>query len=97
MKRLLLAVAAAGLAVGLIAVAQPVGGGGGGQVAEFASVRFMEERTAIIWPDGSVQNVLEIMGDKKFPGTSEKYRKGADFRMYWLTTAMNVMGKRKVF
>jgi hypothetical protein len=24
----------------------------------------------------------------------KKYPKGADYRMYWLTVAMNIMGKR---
>lgn len=61
---------------------------------EYASVRFMEERTSIVWPDGKVENVLELSGKTKFDNTREKYPKGADYRMYWLTIAMNIMAKR---
>lgn len=62
-------------------------------VFEYACVRFMEEKTCIVWPDGSVENVLELVGKKKFPN-GEYYPKGADYRMYWLTAAMNLMAKK---
>lgn len=64
------------------------------QSFEYASVRFMEDKTSIFWPDGSVENVMELAGKTKFQGTSEKYPKGTDYRMYWLTAAMNIMAKR---
>ena len=60
---------------------------------EYASVRFMEEKTSIVWPDGSLQNVMELSGKKKYPN-GEYYPKGSDYRMYWLTMAINIMGKR---
>ena len=60
---------------------------------EYATVRFMEERTSIIWADGTVENVMDIAAKKKFEG-GEKYPKGSDFRMYWLTIAMNHMSQR---
>lgn len=66
----------------------------GQPVFEYASVRFMEERTSIVWPDGSVENVLQLNGRTKFVNTGEKYPKGSDYRMYWLTIAMNIMGQR---
>lgn len=61
---------------------------------EYASARFMAEKTSIVWPDGSVENVLALSGKTKFDNGSEKYPKGTDYRMYWLTMAMNIMGKR---
>jgi hypothetical protein len=67
---------------------------GGNPVCEYASVRFMEERTSIVWPDGTVENVMALNGKQKFDNGSEKYPKGADYRMYWLTVAMNIMGQR---
>ena len=67
---------------------------GDGPVFEYASVRFMEERTSIVWPDGSVENVLVLGGKRKFDNGSEKYPKGSDYRVYWLTVSMNIMGKR---
>src|SRR5688572_5019107 len=62
--------------------------------AEYATVRFMEERTSIVWPDGTVQNVIDLAGSAKFPGTNEKYPKGSDFRMFWLTKAMNIAAQK---
>lgn len=61
---------------------------------EYASVRFMEERTSIVWPDGTVENVMTLAGKGKPGSPSEKFPKGSDFRMYWLTVAMNIMGQR---
>lgn len=61
---------------------------------EYASVRFMEERTSIVWPDGTVDNVLALAKNTKFTNTTEKYPKGTDYRMYWLTVAMNIMAQR---
>lgn len=61
---------------------------------EYASVRFMEEKTSIIWPDGVVENVMTLTGKKTFQNGSEKYPKGSDYRMYWLTVSLNIMGKR---
>ncbi len=61
---------------------------------EYASVRFMEEKTSIVWPDGTVENVMALTGKRKFENGNEKYPKGADYRMYWLTVAMNVMAQR---
>lgn len=66
----------------------------GHPVIEYASVRFMEEKTSIVWPDGTVESVMAALGKQKFDNGSEKYPKGADYRMYWLTAAMNMMGKR---
>ena len=63
-------------------------------VFEYASARFMEEKTSIVWPDGKVENVLVLNGSKKFDNGSEKYPKGADYRMYWLTIAMNIMARQ---
>jgi hypothetical protein len=53
----------------------------------------MEERTSIVWPDGTVENVMDLVPKKKFDG-GEKYPKGSDYRMYWLTIAMNHMAQR---
>jgi len=61
---------------------------------EYASVRFTEDKTCIVWPGGKTENVFELSGKAKFDGWNEHYPKGADFRMYWLTVAMNIMGKR---
>jgi hypothetical protein len=61
---------------------------------EYATVRFMEEKTSIVWPDGTVENVLALSGKTKFDNGSEKYPKGSDYRLYWLTVAMNIMAKR---
>jgi hypothetical protein len=63
-------------------------------VIEYATVRFMTEKTSIVWPDGSVENVMATSGKTKFDDWGEKYPKGSDYRMYWLTVAMNIMGKR---
>ena len=63
-------------------------------VVEYASVRFMDEKTSIVWPDGTVENVMASNGKQKFDNGGEKHPKGADYRMYWLTVAMNIMGKR---
>ncbi|MGB0583065.1 MAG: hypothetical protein ACPGVU_25555, partial [Limisphaerales bacterium] len=60
---------------------------------EYASARFMEQRTTIFWPDGTVQNVMDTKGKKKFPG-GEYYPKNTDYRMYWLTVAINMMSQR---
>ena len=62
-------------------------------ILEYASVRFMEERTSITWPDGTVESVFELSGKPKFQG-GDRYPKGADYRMYWLTIAMNIMAKK---
>ena len=62
-------------------------------IGEYATVRFMEERTSIVWPDGTVENVMELVPKKKFEG-GEKYPKSSDYRMYWLTIAMNYMAQR---
>lgn len=61
---------------------------------EYGSVRFMEENTSIVWPDGTVENVMILSGKQTFNNKGEKYPKGADYRMYWLTVAMNIMGRR---
>lgn len=61
---------------------------------EYATVRFMEERTSIVWPDGTVENVFALNGKTKFDNGNEKYPKGTDYRMYWLTVAMNIMAQR---
>jgi hypothetical protein len=50
----------------------------GQPVFEYASVRFMEERTSIVWPDGSVENVMQLNGRTKFVNTGEKYPRGSD-------------------
>jgi hypothetical protein len=63
-------------------------------IFEYATARFMEEKTSIVWPDGIVENVMLLNGKKKFDNGSEKYPKGADYRMYWLTVSMNIMGQR---
>jgi hypothetical protein len=57
-------------------------------------VRFTEEKTSIVWPDGAVENVMTLSGNQKFDNGNEKYPKGADYRMYWLTVAMNIMARR---
>jgi hypothetical protein len=62
-------------------------------ILEYATVRFMEDRTSITWPDGTVENVIELSGKPKFP-SGDRYPKGADYRMYWLTVAMNIMAKK---
>jgi len=54
----------------------------------------MEERTSIVWADGTVGNVVELSGRKRFENGGEKYPKGSDYRMYWLTVAMNLMAQR---
>jgi hypothetical protein len=53
---------------------------------EYATVRFMEEQTSIVWPDGSVEKVVPTSGKKR--------PKEADYRMFWLTISMNIMGKK---
>lgn len=53
----------------------------------------MDERTSIVWPDGKVENVMELNGNSKFDNGHEKYPKGSDYRMYWLTISMNIMAK----
>ncbi len=63
-------------------------------VIEYASVRFMEEKTSIVWPDGTAENVMAASSKLKLDNGNEKYPKGSDYRMYWLTVAMNMMGKR---
>lgn len=63
-------------------------------VFEYATARFMEEKTSIVWPDGKVESVILLNGGKKFDNGSEKYPKGADYRMYWLTVAMNIMARQ---
>jgi hypothetical protein len=54
----------------------------------------MGDKTSIVWPDGTVDNVMNLFGKKNFDNGSEKYPKGSDYRMYWLTIAMNIMGKK---
>lgn len=66
----------------------------GHPVIEYATVRFMQEKTSIVWPDGAVENVMAASGKQKFDNGGEKYPKGSDYRMYWLTVAMNIMGNR---
>jgi hypothetical protein len=61
--------------------------------AEYASIRFMEERTSIVWPDGTVEKVMDLVPKKKFDG-GEKYPKESDYRMYWLTMGMNVAAQK---
>jgi hypothetical protein len=36
------------------------------QKCEYASVRFMEERTSIVWPDGTVENVRGMAAKRQF-------------------------------
>jgi hypothetical protein len=67
---------------------------GAPRVAEYATVRFAEERTSIVWPDGSVEKIMELIPQKKFNNGSERYPKDADYRMYWMTMAMNHMAQR---
>lgn len=64
------------------------------RIVEYATVRFAEERTSIVWPDGSVEKVMETVPQKKFNNGSERYPKDADYRMYWMTIAMNLMAQR---
>jgi hypothetical protein len=55
-------------------------------VYEYATARFMGADTSIIWPDGNSDKVV---------GLSSKARpETADTRMFYLTLAMNIMGKR---
>ncbi len=55
-------------------------------VYEYATVRFMGADTSIIWPDGNTDKVT---------GLSSKARpETADTRMFYLTLAMNIMGKK---
>ncbi len=63
-------------------------------VFEYATSHFDEENTAILWPDGTQERVADLNPRKKFDHGSEKYPRGADFRMYMLTTAMNLMAQR---
>jgi len=53
---------------------------------EFASVRFDNDSTCIVWPDGSVEKVTALAG-KKESGS-------ADIRIWYLTVAMNLMAKK---
>src|SRR5258708_32318709 len=55
-------------------------------VYEYATARFMGADTSIIWPDGNTDKVI---------GLSSKARpETADTRMFYLTLAMNLMGKK---
>jgi len=54
--------------------------------------RFMEERTSIVWADGTVEKGVPANA-KKF-ANGEIYPEGTDYRMYWLTIAMNMMAKK---
>lgn len=54
----------------------------------------MEERTSIVWPDGKVENVMSLAGKPNFSNGTEKYPRNTDYRMYWLTVAMNLMAQR---
>jgi hypothetical protein len=65
----------------------------GSAVGEYATIRFMEERTSIVWPNGDVEGVQNLIPKKKFEG-GERYPKGSDFRMYWLTVAMNHLASK---
>jgi hypothetical protein len=60
---------------------------------EYASIRFMEERTSIVWPYGTFEAVMDLAPKKKFEN-GEKYPKSADYRMYWLTIGMNILSKQ---
>lgn len=57
-----------------------------GPTYEYASVRWAGDRTSIIWPDGSTQKVIAFSGRKRADGIDE--------RVWYLTGAMNVMGRR---
>jgi len=57
-----------------------------GPVYEYASVRWMGDRTSIIWPDGTTQKVVAFGGRRRPEGTDE--------RAWYLTGAMNIMAKR---
>lgn len=57
-----------------------------GPVYEYASVRWMGDKTSIIWPDGRVQKVIPFGGRKRPDATDE--------RMWYLAGAMNIMGKK---
>lgn len=70
------------LGVGLVAAETPPSA----TTNEFASVRFDNDNTCIVWPDGSVEKVTELAG-KKEPGS-------ADIRIWYLTVAMNLMAKK---
>jgi hypothetical protein len=63
------------------------------RIGGYATIRFMEERTSIVLPDGTVETVMDLVPKKKFDG-GEKYPKGSDYRMYWLTIAMNQLAQR---
>jgi len=87
MKRLLACVLLAfGILIVSLAADTPSSEAWTGTVYEFASVRWAGDRTSIIWPDGTVQKVIAF-GGKKRP-------EAADERMWYLTGAINIMGKR---
>jgi hypothetical protein len=44
-----------------------------GTAYEFASVRFTEHKTCIVWPGGKIENVFELSGKTKFDGWNEHY------------------------
>lgn len=56
------------------------------QAFEYASARFDNDTTCIVWPDGSVEKVATTIG-RKDPGT-------ADIRIWYLTVAMNLMARK---
>lgn len=53
---------------------------------EYATARFMGYNTSIVWEDGTVEKIVKTSGFK--------YPSNADFRMYMLTVAMNMMAKK---
>ena len=53
---------------------------------EFASVHWAGDKTSIIWPDGTVLKVIAFGGKRRPEAVAE--------RMWYLTGAMNIMGKR---
>ena len=57
-----------------------------GPVYEYASVRWMGDKTSILWPDGTFQKVVAF--------TVRRRPDGMDERMWYLTGAMNVMGRK---
>lgn len=53
---------------------------------EYAAVRFTGQNTSIVWPDGKVDKVSALSQQKTY--------EPADIRMWYLTEAMNLMGKK---
>src|SRR5215469_2017972 len=86
MKKSLVVAVSCAVLISALSADTPAPEASNGTVQEYASVRLAGDRTSIIWPDGTVQKVIAFGGQKR--------PEAADERMWYLTGALNIMGRR---